>query len=175
MRRALAVVALAAACAPVAQGGPWQPAAYAGNPQFAANAWLGAHNRVRAQYGSPALVWDEALAAQARAYAGQLARLGRLRHSPKAMRPGQGENLWMGPRRTSGEAMVFNWASERRYFRRGLFPANSSTGRWSDVGHYTQIIWPSTTRLGCGLASGARWDVLVCRYAPAGNRDGGRL
>ena len=138
--------------------------------------WLALHNRERAAYGSSPLSWDPALAAQARSYARELAAIGRLQHAPKAQRPGQGENLWIGTRGMFGpEAMVGSWAGERRYFRRGVFPANSTTGNWRDIGHYSQMVWPRSTRLGCGLASSARWDVLVCRYSPPGNQDGLRI
>jgi hypothetical protein len=34
------------------------------------------------------------------------------------------------------------------------------------------MIWPTTTRVGCALASTPRTDYLVCRYSPAGNIDG---
>jgi hypothetical protein len=70
------------------------------------------------------------------------------------------------------EAMVGGWASERRFFTAGIFPNNSRTGNWEDVGHYTQMIWPTTTRIGCAIASTGRIDYLVCRYAGAGNIDG---
>jgi hypothetical protein len=70
------------------------------------------------------------------------------------------------------EAMVGSWASEKRWFRRGVFPNVSRTGDWSDVGHYTQMVWPTTTRVGCAVASTGRVDYLVCRYANAGNIDG---
>jgi hypothetical protein len=68
--------------------------------------------------------------------------------------------------------MVGNWASERRYFVPGTFPNNSRSGNWEDIGHYTQMIWPTTTHVGCALASNATTDYLVCRYSPAGNVDG---
>jgi hypothetical protein len=68
--------------------------------------------------------------------------------------------------------MVSDWASERRMFQAGLFPAVSRTGNWADVAHYTQIVWPTTTRVGCALASNGRTDYLVCHYSPAGNIDG---
>lgn len=51
----------------------------------------------------------------------------------------------------------------------------SRSGPWSTVGHYTQMIWPTTTHVGCAIANGVRFDVLVCRYAPAGNIDGRRV
>ena len=70
------------------------------------------------------------------------------------------------------EAMVGGWALEKRWFVPGVFPANSRTGNWEDVGHFTQMIWPTTTRVGCALAATARTDYLVCRYSGAGNIDG---
>jgi hypothetical protein len=72
----------------------------------------------------------------------------------------------------SVEAMVGGWASEKRFFHAGTFPNVSRTGDWSDVGHYTQMIWPTTQRVGCALASTGRVDYLVCRYAYKGNVDG---
>ncbi|MEP7316233.1 MAG: CAP domain-containing protein [Sphingomicrobium sp.] len=142
------------------------------SPQF----WLNAHNRERASLGFAPVAWDPQLAAQATAYASELARIGRLQHSPKARRPGQGENLWMGSRGVySPPVMIGSWSNEKRLFRHGMFPANSRTGNWADVGHFTQMIWPMTTRLGCGVASSPTWDVLVCRYSPPGNRDGVRI
>ncbi|MDY7012856.1 MAG: CAP domain-containing protein [Cyanobacteriota bacterium] len=45
----------------------------------------------------------------------------------------------------------------------------SSTGRWFDVGHYTQIVWRKTTQVGCGISQAGGNDILVCRYSPPGN------
>jgi hypothetical protein len=70
------------------------------------------------------------------------------------------------------ETMVSGWASEKRFFAPGTFPNVSRSGNWEDVGHYTQMIWPTTQRVGCALASTPRTDYLVCRYAGAGNIDG---
>ena len=137
---------------------------------------LAAHNRERAAVRVPALQWDAQLATAAAAYAPRLAALGRLEHSPRSGRPGQSENLWMGSvGRFTPEQMVASWASERRWFRPGIFPNVSSTGDWMDVSHYTQMIWPTTTRVGCALHRGRRADFLVCRYSPKGNQDGRRV
>lgn len=134
---------------------------------------LAAHNAVRARAGVPPLMWDNALGSAAAAYAQQMAFTGRFEHSNRRARPGTGENLWMGSHGYFPiEAMVGGWASEKRWFVPGLFPANSRTGNWEDVGHYTQMIWPTTTRVGCALASTPRADYLVCRYSGAGNIDG---
>src|SRR5438270_1491594 len=134
---------------------------------------LAAPNAVRARSGVAPLVWDNALGNAAAFYAAQMAFTGRFEHSNRRARVGTGENLWMG---THGvypiEAMVGGWASEKRWFVPGVFPANSRTGNWEDVGHFTQMIWPTTTRVGCALAATARTDYLVCRYSGAGNIDG---
>ncbi len=144
-------------------------------PEVSANSFegrlLAAHNSERARFGSAALVWSPALAAQAASWAQDLARRGVFEHSKD--RQGAGENLWMG---TSGyyapEQMIGAFVREGQYFRPGKFPDVSATGNWADVGHYTQLIWPDTRELGCASASNGTNDVLVCRYFPAGNMRG---
>jgi hypothetical protein len=142
----------------------------------AASRLLAAHNAERARMGVRPLQWDPALAASAAAYGPTLARLGRLKHSPKTWRPGERENLWMGTRGAfSPEQMVGNWISEKAYYRPGTFPRVSRTGRWDDVAHYTQVVWSGTTRVGCAIHSDGRWDYLICRYSPPGNIEGYRV
>ena len=128
------------------------------------------HNRVRAGAGVAPIYWDHSLALHADLYAAELARTGRWAHSPQSARAGQGENLWMGTRGVfSVDQMVGAWASERRLFRPGAFPQISRNGNWAQVGHYTQMIWPTSLRVGCAVRSSARDDYLVCRYSPSGN------
>ncbi len=130
------------------------------------------HNRPRAAAGVAPLAWNEALASDAEAYARKLAASGRFEHS-KAK--GQGENLWRGTRGAyAWRQMVAGWSDEATYYRHDVFPKVSRTGRWQDVGHYTQLVWRRTSDVGCGLASGRKWDVLVCRYSPPGNWIGER-
>jgi uncharacterized protein YkwD len=136
---------------------------------------LAAHNAVRARAGVAALAWDPTLGQAAARYAMELALTNSFHHSNRNARLGTGENLWMGTHGAySYEAMVGGWSSEQRYFVPGVFPAVSRSGRWEDVGHYTQMVWPTTTRVGCAVASNAASDFLVCRYATAGNV-GGRV
>jgi hypothetical protein len=141
-------------------------------PSFA-DRILAAHNAERMRVGVPPLQWDQRLAVSAAAYGPTLAALGRLKHSPKAQRPGERENLWMGQHGWfSPEQMVGGWIEERRLYRPGIFPNVSSTGDWYDVGHYTQVIWRTTTRVGCALQQTRTNDYLICRYSPPGNIDG---
>lgn len=131
---------------------------------------LDAHNAERQRLGLKLLEWNENLARGARAWAEQLARLNDLAHSDDAERQDAGENLWMGSGGDfSPQDMVDGFLDERKDFRPGTFPYVSRTGNWSDVGHYTQLIWPGTRELGCAIAHNRQSDVLVCRYFPAGN------
>ena len=134
---------------------------------------LAAHNRERARVGVAPLRWDPTLAASAASYGPALARVGGLRHSPKADRLGQREHLWMGTRGAySPEQMVGNWIAEKAYYRNGQFPNVSRTGNWADVAHYTQVVWRGTTHVGCAIYPTRNWDYLICRYSPPGNVGG---
>jgi hypothetical protein len=131
---------------------------------------LVAHNVARARVGAAPLQWDKRLGQQAARYAVQLALSGLFAHSAAQSRAGVGENLWMGsPGAFSPEAMVGSWESEKRMFAAGIFPNVSRKGDWHQIGHYSQMIWPSTRYVGCALATSQWADYLVCRYSPAGN------
>jgi hypothetical protein len=133
---------------------------------------LDVHNAERARVGAPPLVWNPVLQEHATAYAQELARLGRLVHSPREGRGIERENLQQVIPGWSPEQMLDGWLSEERDFVAGVFPEISQTGDWNDVSHYSQMIWPTTTDLGCGLASGGGFQWLVCRYSPGGNKPG---
>lgn len=131
---------------------------------------LDRHNQERRRLGLSELRWNPSLASDAAKWGKTLSRKGYLQHSDARTRGGAGENLWMG---TSGfwgaEGMVDMFLNERKHYRHGAFPHVSRTGNWSDVGHYTQIVWRDTREVGCAVVSGRGNDVLVCRYWPAGN------
>ena len=130
------------------------------------------HNLTRSQFGSQPLVWDPALAASAQTYAVHLARIGRLAHAPREGRGNSRENLSQGMLTWDSRQMLSNWLREQSKFRPGVYPNVSTTGRWDDVSHFTQMVWPKTISVGCGMADGIGYRWLVCRYAPGGNKDG---
>lgn len=141
----------------------------------AENEILAQHNQYRAAVNIPALEWSEALEQDAREWAQYLASLGghKLVHASRDVRKGKGENLWRG---TTGyfspTYMVDTWGKGRQYFQSGIFPNVSKTGNWTNVGHYTQIVWKQTTKVGCAQTRAGGNDLLVCRYDPAGNQPG---
>jgi hypothetical protein len=133
---------------------------------------LNAHNKYRKQVGLPPLRWSNQLEADAKQWAAQLTKNQTFQHAKN--RNEQGENLWMGTsHHYSFTQMVDKWGDERKHFKHGTFPNVSSTGKWSDVGHYTQIVWKDTSHVGCAGFDGPDGKYrLVCRYKAPGNVNG---
>ena len=136
---------------------------------------LAAHNLERSAYGLQALQWDADLAGHAGEWAEELAAVDDIEHAPGDADDPQGENLWLG---TKGafvpEEMVGMWIEEKKHYRPAPIPMNSTTGRFEDVGHYTQVMWRETGTVGCAVAEGDEYEILVCRYRQAGNIEGER-
>ncbi len=112
----------------------------------------------------PNLVWSSTLASSAQSWANYLGNNNLFHHST-----GHSENLAAGY--SSWTSAIDGWGSEKSYFIYAPFGNSASnTGNWQDVGHYTQIIWKTTTQCGCGSAPHPTYGtVYVCHYAPAGN------
>jgi len=144
-----------------------------------ANTLLDAHNRVRTTEGVPIAGWDATIAGFAQQWASQLAQNGcRMAHRPRegAWKQRYGENLFM--QQTTGSLAGFNyqkvvqsWADEKQHYTPG--PLRDFSSYPDQVGHYTQIIWATSTRLGCGISTcqTGGWNTLlvVCNYNPPGN------
>ena len=128
---------------------------------------VGQHNARRAKYDVPPLVWDDAVAQTAQQWADTLARSGTLTHRPDTP---YGENIWTGSADSfSMAAVVDDWGNEAEHF--DLRTATCAAGKV--CGHFTQIVWKTTSKLGCGKATGADGnDYVVCNYDPAGNVGG---
>ena len=153
------LIALAAAAA--------QPAIPLAGPAFE-EAIVRMHDAERAEVGSAPIAWDADLARDAAEWAAHLSRIDDLVHWSDATGGdnGQGENLWMGTRGYYGLAhMVSGWSSEKRPLAR----MTSWEQDHHKVGHYTQMVWSDTRRVGCAVSSNRENDFLVCRYWPAGN------
>jgi hypothetical protein len=162
---------VAASAVPLKGNAPWDGRSRPRGEALLRSAMVAGHNEARRRSGAPPMIWDVALSRDAEIYAQTLARTNRFQHDRQQGRyPRQGENLFMGTRGAySYSDMVRLWVEEGRQFRPGRFPNVSRTGSVWHVGHYTQIIWPTSRRFGCATASSRSNDYLVCRYFPAGN------
>jgi hypothetical protein len=45
----------------------------------------------------------------------------------------------------------------------------SNPGWHTATGHFTALVWKSTTKLGCAINSACSWPTYVCQYGPPGN------
>jgi pathogenesis-related protein 1 len=156
-------------------GNAAQAASNNGNTADLAKTILAVHNRERAAVGVPPLVWNNTLAADAKAWAEYVATLGgKLVHASAewvAAHPTgpEGENIVSHgpvPFVTPAE-MVQDWVKEKKDY-------HGEPGDFNGVGHYTQMVWNTTKAVGCGTAKGPggtgdEWTYLVCRYSPPGN------
>jgi pathogenesis-related protein 1 len=155
-----------------------------------------AHNAVRAlvqtQPPLPPLVWNPTIADYAQQWATTLATSmcanPQHRTSAELEAKDYGENLAAfgasgtvrgGTVSTAADA-VTEWASEKACWTFGTIEGTEKcdkvcyTNLNSDgCGHYTQVVWRTSTELGCGVATcknGALTeDIWICNYAPAGN------
>jgi len=140
-----------------------------------AKAILKVHNAARKAVGVPPLVWSAKIARHAQAWANRLARLQTLQHRPHSgiWKRIYGENLAMAGGSSAiadyGQKGSLQWLGEKRRYRHG---SHSLAG----VGHYTQMVWRKTLRIGCATAHYQKgpWKnvILVCNYDPAGNMMG---
>lgn len=128
-------------------------------------------NYWRRDAGMTPLIWDRDLAASAQARGAELARTG-LMHRPRTGPRPVGENLLQNlPGQRSIEQMIDVWGNEKRYFTPGIFPNVSTTGDWSAVGHYTQMVWGGSQWIGCATSAN-HYEWTICHFYPVGNKDG---
>jgi len=127
---------------------------------------LDAHNHPRARRKLEPLTWDCKLAD----FAQEWATRGVLEHREYNM---YGENIFVaGSRKVHAASAIDHWMHEKSSW-------NNDTGACKSgkvCAHYTQIVWKTTARVGCGInrqAPGGKWKtMLVCNYDPAGNHPG---
>lgn len=106
------------------------------------NVWLQLHNNARENANVRSIEWDEMLADAAREYAKKCT----FRHSNDALNGYVGENISLGipsEKYNNINSIFTGWMSERN---------NCPSFNPNSIGHYTQIINPRVTKIGCGCA-----------------------
>lgn len=131
---------------------------------------LAFHNKVRKDVGAPPLQWSGKLAAFAQKWADHLAAEGnKIKHRPGTGEWAQqyGENIFWG----QGEGFSPLEASKDWYSEIKDYTYTSlSDNNWFKTGHYTQMVWRNTTRVGIGMAKSKDGTIIiVANYDPRGN------
>jgi len=148
-----------------------QPPEYSGMLQV--------HNAQRLAVKVPPLHWSDEAAAQAQAWAEQLATEGCVaRYNPDpARREKYGQNVlrvtasqaYEGWRRKPFQ-VANRWAEEGAAYDSVAMECRDPTG--TQCGQYLQMIWQTTTEMGCGRARCPAGEVWVCNYTPRGLQEG---
>lgn len=121
------------------------------------------HNKWRSEVGVPDIVWSDTLALSAAKWAAELKKQGcAFKHSSV----GYGENLFTG---TSG---YYNASSAIQFWGEEIEDYNydkNTCKKGKMCGHYTQMVWKTTTKVGCAKVTCDGRDTWVCQYDPPGN------
>lgn len=154
------------------------------------------HNDARSEVGVGPVEWSAEVAAFAQQWADHIAATGKFEHrprqrakpetdsaEPKIAAPADdlplqiyGENLAFGSGATYSTADGAKaWYAEKKDYEPGT-PIPSDFTKFK-AGHYTQLVWSKTKRIGAGKAvvqtgEFKGWTVIVCNYDPSGNWEG---
>ncbi len=94
---------------------------------------------------------------------------------------GVGENIAAGAPTESIAAAVQSWIGEEAYYDHATNTCSPPDATPAlECGHYTQIVWKTTTGVGCahvtcttnspfGAVANGKWQYSVCDYSPPGN------
>jgi Cysteine-rich secretory protein family len=114
---------------------------------------LNIHNRERGLVGVQPLTWSDSLAAEAQSWADHLKTLG-IVCAPGGCNPvpphgANNENIALGVTWPAEPAEL--WVKEKVKYNAGQ---RSAPG----IGHYTAMVWKSTSEVGCGFSSSGETD-----------------
>ncbi|XP_022975184.1 basic form of pathogenesis-related protein 1-like [Cucurbita maxima] len=127
--------------------------------QNAPDDYLALHNRARAEVGVGPMQWSNTVATYGQAYAEKRKGDCAMIHSTGPY----GENIAAGyyPEFTGADAVKL-WANEKPLYDHA---SNKCVG--GECGHYTQMVWRSSVRLGCArVPCKANSQFVVCNYDP---------
>jgi hypothetical protein len=147
--------------------------------------WLDPMNAARAAVGEAPLTWNPIAAMVALNYANKCNYAHNPNRKTDYMALGGtgsvGENIAAGAPTLTIAAANKGWIDdERPYYNHTTNTCDNQSMPTVECGHYTQIVWKTTTAVGCAMVKctmntpftgnvGTTWYYAVCDYTPAGN------
>ncbi len=125
--------------------------------------FIDTHNRYRAEVGVPPLVWSDKLSDFSAEWATKKGKQGcKMQHRPDN---DFGENIyWSSGMAFDPEVAVTEWGNEKLQYNNEVIGQEKAM-----VGHYTQMVWRTTTQVGCAAYQCEQNLIVICNYNPAGN------
>ncbi|EPS39895.1 hypothetical protein H072_6286 [Dactylellina haptotyla CBS 200.50] len=123
---------------------------------------LAVHNKVREAHGVPALKWSSDLVS----YGQRNTPTCQFGHTPSLGRDRVGENILMGGGAIDQMAMQMWYTNELKQYNFGRQGFSMATG------HMTQMVWKSTTEVGCAVKKCGSSSYVKCNYRTPGNMQG---
>jgi len=126
---------------------------------------LESHNIYRAKHGVQPLTLDKKLCELAQAWSDHLLDNDKFQHRPDCK---FGENIYSSWSSASkikikGKDAVDSWYKEVEKYNYDTETGNAGTG------HFTQLVWSGSAKLGVGVASKHGKVIVVANYDPPGN------
>ncbi|RUS12656.1 CAP domain-containing protein [Endogone sp. FLAS-F59071] len=131
-------------------------------------------NYHRRQHGAPPLTWNTTIQAFAQSWVNRCV----FRHSRTLL---YGENLYVAGQsntypKPNGTAPVDNWYNEVQWYNWDE-PGNLVGPQGQEIGHFTALVWASSSQVGCAKANcrkGTIWpnyyaQLVSCNYHVPGN------
>lgn len=126
-------------------------------------------NELRAKHQAPPLKMNTDLSKFAQEWADHLAKINKCIHRDPNK---YGENLYYKYHYSkillNGRDPIQSWYDEiENYYP--YFGKDPPKALFPKVGHFTNLVWKETKRMGIGYAKGTNTVYVVCNYDPAGN------
>ena len=130
---------------------------------------LDAHNEWRIAYGLPLYNRENYLEVSSNEWVKHMWDIKTMIHSHNPM---VGENLaWRSENITDLKTLTYalykQWSDEIFHFSNNKVPYTSTDGY--PTGHISQILWKTSTKLGCSMYGKDTTYYVVCHYSPVGN------
>lgn len=147
----------AGAAAAVASSGGGAPAEFA--------AALKLTNKLRAQHGASPLSWDDTVASHAQEAVDEMVEQESMHHN-HSQEYSEGQNIAYGT-----EGYMDPKKAVQMWYDEVNDPGYSGDGDMG-AGHFTQLVWKSTTKVGMAMGEAGGDVYIAANYDPAGNMMG---